>query len=68
MSEPPVVVADRVILPIVAAAALVARQRRGYDGVGDVEEEPQLHRLHELRVEHLSPVVDADQTVPLPKP
>lgn len=59
------VVARREVVAHVTAAALLAVARRHDDDLGDVEQEPELHRLEKIGVEPLALVVDVDVLVAL---
>jgi hypothetical protein len=63
--QPVVVVAERVVLAVVAAAALVARERAGDERLRAVEQEPELDGLHQLGVVDAARVLHVDARVPL---
>src|SRR5712691_7166605 len=66
--QPVVVVAQRMVLAVVRAPALVAGQRRRRQAVGAVQKETELHCFHEVGVVDLSLVHDHGSLVPFVRP
>src|ERR671919_1660307 len=67
VAQPVVVIAERVVLAVVPAPALVPRQGRRHQGFSAVEEGAQLPRLHQVGVVDPSLVLHHRPAVPLPE-